>query len=454
MEPQIRFCTSADGSRIAYATLGDGPPTMQISAWGTNIELDWQAGGRGWYEDITRSRRLVWLDRRGTGASQRDVSDFSLEAHVADVTAIVDHLGFERFDVIGPYDGAAISIAYAAQNPHRVDRLVLTGAYVSGGESIQPEELHSMLELIRGNWRMARRAIVDAALPNGPIELQKTQSRILRESMSPEVAAEYMEFQGTLDVRQYLSKVEAPTLVIARRDVRIAPIGAARAVAALIPDARFVALEGDVATGYFDHEQWVTPITEFLDEGRAYTPTAERGAGAFRTILFTDVVGSTALTDRLGDARARDLLREHERMTREALKAHGGSEIKTMGDGFMASFGSATKALECAVALQRAFGERNEGAQQATPLRIRIGVNAGEPIAEDDPGGRGDLFGTAVNMAARVAAKADGGEILVSDVVRQLVAGKKFLFNDRGETELRGFEDPVRIYELRWESSE
>ena len=114
----------------------------------------------------------------------------------------------------------------------------------------------------------------------------------------------------------------------------------------------------------------------------------------------------------------------------------------------MASFSSATKALECAIAIQVVFAERNESA--AEPLKVRIGLNAGEPIAEDDPSGRGDLFGTAVNMAARIASEAEGGEILASNVVRELVAGKGFLFNDRGDTELRGFEDPVRVYEVRW----
>ena len=114
-----------------------------------------------------------------------------------------------------------------------------------------------------------------------------------------------------------------------------------------------------------------------------------------------------------------------------------------MGDGFMASFSSATRALECAIAMQRAFAEHNESAEE--PMRVRVGLNAGEPIAEDE-----DLFGTAVILAARIAAKAEGGEILASDVVRQLVAGKGFLFSDRGDVVLRGFEDPVRLYEVRW----
>ena len=156
-------------------------------------------------------------------------------------------------------------------------------------------------------------------------------------------------------------------------------------------------------------------------------------------------------------------------MVREALKSNGGAEVKTMGDGFMASFTSATRALECAIAMQRAFAERNEGSLRskgspstssgrtvgeesgrAEVIRVRIGLNAGEPIAEDDPDGRSDLFGTAVNLAARIAAKAEGGEILVSDVVRQLVKGKYFLFADRGETSLKGFDEPVRLYEVSW----
>jgi class 3 adenylate cyclase len=190
-------------------------------------------------------------------------------------------------------------------------------------------------------------------------------------------------------------------------------------------------------------------IDEFLSEGEEAAAGVEAlEGGAFRTVLFTDVEGSTALTQRLGDARAREVLREHERIVREALRSHGGSEVKTMGDGFMASFTSATGALECAIAMQRAFAQHNESAEE--PIRVRVGLNAGEPIAEDDPEGRSDLFGTAVIIAARIAAKAKGGEVLASDVVRQLVAGKRFLFADRGETALRGFEEPVRLCEVRW----
>ncbi len=190
-------------------------------------------------------------------------------------------------------------------------------------------------------------------------------------------------------------------------------------------------------------EAVVTAIDEFLGEGEEPAATATPPVGDIHTILFTDMEGSTALTARLGDAKGRELLREHERIVREALKAHGGSEVKTMGDGFMASFSSATKALECAIAMQRAFAEHNESAEE--PIMVRVGLNAGEPIAEDE-----DLFGTAVNEAARRTAAANGGEILVSNVVRELAKGKDFLFADRGEASLKGFDEPVRLFEVRW----
>ena len=182
---------------------------------------------------------------------------------------------------------------------------------------------------------------------------------------------------------------------------------------------------------------------DFLgDEGPA--PTA-RHASAFHTVLFTDIVGHTEMMQRLGDAKGRDVLREHERITREVLRECGGTEVKTMGDGFMASFDSVTSAVECAIALQRAFASHTESMPE--PLRVRVGLNAGEPIEED-----GDLFGATVILAARIAANASAGKILVPETVRGLVAGKGFLFADRGVVSLKGFEDPVRLYEVRWAS--
>ncbi len=168
--------------------------------------------------------------------------------------------------------------------------------------------------------------------------------------------------------------------------------------------------------------------------------TDTQGPAMVRTIVFTDIEGHTEMMQRLGDDKGREILREHERITRSALAGHGGGEVKTMGDGFLAIFSSAQRALNCAVALQQALSAR-----PGERLSVRIGINAGEPIADES-----DLFGFSVIAAARIAAQAKGGEVLVSDVVRQLVAGKGFRFNDRGERELKGMPEPVHVWEWAW----
>jgi adenylate cyclase len=245
--------------------------------------------------------------------------------------------------------------------------------------------------------------------------------------------------------------VRSPTLILQRREVAAVPgVEVAKGLASGIPDARLVLLEGAALFPWVgDMEAVLAAIDEFLGEAEP-APTA-RGApsrepGGFVTILFTDVEGSTALTERLGDAKARVVLRNHERIVREALRAHGGAEVKAMGDGFMASFSSATRGLECAIAMQRAFAANNEE-NPDTPIRVRMGLNAGEPVAEDE-----DLFGTAVQVAARVCAHAQPCQILASNVVQELAAGKGFAFSDQGEAALKGLDKPVRLYELHWQT--
>ena len=307
------------------------------------------------------------------------------------------------------------------------------------------EQLNPLIELSRSNWELASQVFADMSLRGQKPDVALQIGELVRASCTGEVGAEILAQGYSIDVSDLLPLVKASTLVIHRRGDAIVPFALGQKLAAGIPNARFVPLEGTIHIEFQgDTEAVIGAIDEFLGEGAEAAAEAPKlAADDVHTILFTDVEGSTALTQRLGDAKARELLREHERMVREALKAHGGSEVKTMGDGFMASFSSATKALECAIAMQRAFAAHNESAEE--PILVRVGLNAGEPIAEDD-----DLFGTAVNEAARITAAAKGGEILASDVVRQLAKGKAFFFSDRGETSLKGFDEPVRLYEVRW----
>ncbi len=451
MEPELRFCHSADGTRIAVYTLGLGPPRVYVGQWFVSSEQDFERPeGRAFFETLAEGHRLVWFDHRGVGASQRDVDDVSLEAQVADLTAVIDCLSLERFDVLALEGGAAVSITYAAQHPEQVSRMVLWAPTIYGPDVVTAETFGKLVDHFRSDWSLARQRMAGFTFPNGPVDEQKWASRYMRESVSPEIAAKYMEVTADLDARPAAAQVSAPALILHRRGMANVPVVASRGVAAVIPNARFVAVEGEVGMIYLgDQAPDLEQIREFLDEGLAARSSTERSPIAdTHTILFTDMESSTALTERLGDAGAQEVRRAHNDIVRAALASNGGNEIKHTGDGIMASFPTASSALDSAIAIQRGVAANKEE-QPDSPLAVYIGLNAGEPIAEDD-----DLFGTSINLAARICDHAQPGQILAADVVRQLAAGKQFLFSDLGETELRGFEDPVKLWELRWAAAE
>ena len=444
MEPHIQYAQTKDGVSIAYWTLGDGMPLVQMPMGPfSHIQREWQwPEWRHFYERLAEKRKLVRYDGRGTGLSERDVSDYSLDARVLDLEAIVDRLGLERFALVGAFDSGPVAIAYAVRRPQRVSHLVLWWTWAKPSDPVWADALE---ELIAKDWEMGTETLAHGVLGWSASEEARLLAAFIRECVTPEALLASLSAGNEFDVTDLLAQVRSPTLVLHHRQLRWPPLEVATSTASGIPDARLALLEGASPLPFLgDKDALLQAVAEFLDEGEEAETDAEGlPADIVHTILFTDVEGSTVLTQRLGDAKARELLREHERTVREALKSHGGSEVKTMGDGFMASFSSATKALECAIAIQKAFAEHNESADE--PIRVRIGLNAGEPIAEDD-----DLFGTAVNLAARICANAEAGQILAPVVVRELAAGKQFMFADLGETELRGFEDPVRLYELRW----
>jgi class 3 adenylate cyclase len=449
MEPRIQYAQTADGVSIAFWTMGDGMPLVHMPVPPlSHIQLEWQMPEiRRWYQGLARKRKHVRYDGRGSGLSDRDVGDYSLDALLLDLEAVVDHLGLETIALFAPVLSGPVGIAYAVRHPERVSHLILINSFARASDILGTPQAQALLALMEKDWELYTETLAHVGLGWSAGKPARQYAALIRESVTQEAMQAFLAAADQFDVTELLPQVKAPTLVVRRRQLAIPELSVARGLASHIPNASLVVVEGAL----YDLERGssVAAIVEFLGEGEEKTAAGEPvEAGAFRTVLFTDVEGSTALTQRLGDAKARELLREHERMVREALKAHGGSEVKTMGDGFMASFSSATKALECSIAMQRAFEQHNESAEE--PILVRVGLNAGEPIAEEDPDGRSDLFGTAVNLAARIAAQAKGAEILTSDVVRQLVAGKEFLFADRGETSLRGFEEPVRLYGVRW----
>ena len=370
--------------------------------------------------------------------SDRSAIDFSVEAMLRDLDAVVERSGCDSFILASWTTATPIAVTYAAMHPERVSHLIISDGCAAFSDFSESPAYKAGVTLLEGDWVLFTETFGQVLWAFANPEFGRLMAEFMRSCCEPEAMRAAWASWESYDATEFLPQVAAPTLVIHNKNSRWFPMNVGQRLAATIPNARLTLIDDITYAPVPDLVQ------EFVGEGDEKAATGgSLQAADIHTILFTDVEGSTALTQRLGDARARDLLREHERMVREALKSHGGSEVKTMGDGFMASFSSATKALECAITMQRAFAEHNESAEE--PIKVRVGLNAGEPIAEDD-----DLFGTAVNLAARICAQAEAGQILAPIVVRELAAGKQFMFADLGETELRGFEDPIRLYELRW----
>ena len=436
MELNMRYTTTADGVRIAFATAGQGLPLIRAPfAPFSNCQLEWRQGT--FFERLSRHRMVIPFDTRGTGLSDRNVEDFSLEARMLDIDAIADALSLSRFALHGIGSSGALVVSYAVQHPERVSHLILDDAFVSGRVYLSRPQ-NAALGLLAEDWEAMTENLAFMSQGHGGEDARR-YAEYLRACTTQDGAARQWSAFAEVDMTDLLPLVKAPTLVMQHQGVRILGPDDGREIAMRIPNARLVVVEGK--QGEVDNV--LSAIGDFLgDEGSA---PAARHPSAFRTVLFTDIVGHTEMMQRLGDAKGRDVLREHERITRDVLRECGGTEVKTMGDGFMASFDSVTRAVECAIALQRAFASHTLSMPE--PLRVRVGLNAGEPIEED-----GDLFGATVILAARIAANAGAGEILVPETVRGLVAGKGFLFADRGVVSLKGFEDPVRLYEVRWAS--
>jgi class 3 adenylate cyclase len=267
--------------------------------------------------------------------------------------------------------------------------------------------------------------------------LDRTGRDVVHLASTPVLQAALLRTFYGANVTDLLDRVTMPVTVLHGRGDRLVPFAEGRSLAARLPDAEFVPIEGNTGSALTEGDLTLPAIRKALG---VVSDEAGKQSSGIMTVLFTDVVGHTEMMQRLGDDRGRDVLREHERVTRETLKQHAGAEVKTMGDGFMASFGNVTTALDCAVSLQRAFWQNPN-------IAIRVGINAGEPIAED-----GDLFGSTVILASRICAQAGAGEILIPEPVRHLLAGKSFVYADRGEFLPKGFEDAVRLFEVRWQA--
>jgi class 3 adenylate cyclase len=437
MEPEVRYCTTSDGVRIAYTVSGEGAP--HVWAWeplASHVQLEWSQPILGKYlEELARHNALIRYDTRGAGLSDR-IQASRVEDQLLDLEAVVAHLGLGAFALSANQTMAPMALTFAARHPDKVKRLVLVDAVVRLADMFSTAQVRAVIAAATNDFVLATELLGTMAFGPGREE-SRDGGAYYRSCIGPEYFAN-TERLAAIDASAATASVMAPTLILHHRNLQYVTEDMARDLASQIPDARLTLIDGLWAD---DPVGLAMRMAEFVNAG-GETKAARRPdtVSGIRTVLFTDLAGHTEMMQRLGDLKGREVLREHERITRETLRRYGGAEIKADGDSFMVSFASVAKAVECAVALQRAFAAR-----EGEPLRIRMGLNAGEPIEDE-----GDLFGATVILAARIKDKADAGEILISDTVRGLLSGKGFTLGDRGEVMLKGFEDAVRLYEVRW----
>jgi class 3 adenylate cyclase/pimeloyl-ACP methyl ester carboxylesterase len=451
MEPRIQYATAVDGVHVAFAVSGEGPTLISVPSPPDNhVQLEWEQPERRLaIEHLSAYRRLVRFDGRGTGLSDRAVTDFTIDARLADLEAVVEKLGVKTFALISGGHGNQLTVAYAVRHPEQVTHLIAVNPFVRGFDFMSPEQLSMWQHMLMVDFKMFTDVLSLQTYGFGREEAPRYAANY-RASVEAHTASAIYREMLEVDLTDELPKVRCPVLVIQTSEIRMGSEQAVRTFASALPDARLVVVSGATVQGstgemigrvgeFFD-EDWPQPARTDEEPALAAPPALPE----FRTVLFTDIENHTTMMQRLGDTEGREVLRAHERATRTALARFSGTEVKTMGDGFLASFRSVQRALDCAIALQR---EISAEAELPDDFRIRVGINAGEPIEED-----GDLFGSAVITAARIVGLAQGGEILVSNVVRELVAGKGHLFSDRGLHVLRGFDEPMRLWELQWRS--
>ena len=353
----------------------------------------------------------------------------TLEQQMDDLNAVLEAVGSDRTAIFGASD-LGLSALFAATYPDRLTALVLSGVAADGRRMLTPDKRGLFLDAIERTWGDGTLIALFAPSQVDNRAFSQWWARLQRSAASPGMARQLLDMISRTDLRAVLPTIRVPTLVIHMSGDRVVPIELGREVAALIPGARFIAYDGADAYAW-THSTGLEDIEEFL--------TGRRGAGpvdrVLSTVLFTDIVGSTERASALGDGAWRELLDDHNRAVRAELEAWRGTEIKSIGDGFLATFDGPARAMQCAAAIIDAVG--------ALGLLIRAGVHTGECELVG-----GDVAGIAVHIGARVMERADPGEVLASSTVRDLVIGSGLQFADRGRHALRGVPDEWHLYAL------
>ena len=437
LQPETRYARSGDVN-IAYQAVGDGPlDLVLVAGFVSHLDLDWaEPHSAHMLERLASFSRLIRFDKRGTGLSDRPGGLPDLETRMDDVRAVMDAAGSERAALLGYSEGGPLSILFAATYPERTSALVLYGTYAKRCDpdadypwapTREVREAYAKQIELEWGWE----ADMGRMAPTADEAMARWWAARAHAAASPGAARALILMNSEMDVRHVLPAIRVPTLVMHRSGDRDARVEEGRYIAERISGARFVELPGEDHVPWIDADGFLAEVEEFLTGVRP-APELDR---VLATILFTDIVGSTAMAAKLGDRRWAELLQAHHAAVRRELERWRGQELDTAGDGFFAAFDGPARAVRCALAVRDAV--------RALGLDVRAGVHTGECERLD-----GTLGGIAVHIGARVSAQADAGEVLVSSTVKDLVAGSGLAFEDRGEQELKGVPGAWRLFEV------
>jgi class 3 adenylate cyclase len=438
--PDIRFAPSGEVS-VAYDVVGDGPiDIVYVQGAETHLEVNWELPAfRAFCLRLGEFSRLIRFDKRGMGMSDRVPGATTLETRMDDIRAVMDAVGSERAAIIGESEGGPLSMLFAAAHPERTIALVLQGAEVRErkdegwpwGEETT-EEFEARVARLPGVWGTGTRFERRIPSVGDATWAREWASRLQMNAGTPGAMEAFIRMAFDIDVRDIAPAVNVPTLIIHSDEDTIVHVENGRLLARVIPGARYLELHSRDHLPWFEiADQVVGEIREFLT-GQREPMVPDR---VLATVLFTDIVGSTATAAELGDQRWRQMLESHHAIVRRALASHRGVEIDTSGDGFFATFDGPARAIRCAQAIQRDV--------VSLGIKVRAGVHTGEIERIGD-----GVAGIAVHIGARVAAAAGPGEVWVSGTVRDLVAGSGLEFEDRGTRELKGVPGEWRLYSV------
>lgn len=437
--PSTRYVKS-DDVYIAYQVLGDGPlDLMFVPGFVSNVEAMWQSPHRSrFFHRLASFCRVILFDKRGTGMSDRGSQNFTLEQRMHDVQAVLNEVGSERAALFGISEGGPMSLLYAATYPERTSALVLYGCYAKRSWSPDypfgwtDERWTRVLDNFKHHWGTPQGVSATMWAPSiaGDPRAAEELAAYFRASASPGAAVSIMSMNREIDVRHILPATRVPTLILHRTAEHVMDIEHARYMARHIPGARLVELAGEDHIAWFgDQDSILDEVEQFLTGGRhAHEP--ER---VLATVLFADIAGSTARAATLGDQSWRELLETFYARVREILHQYRGREISTTGDGILATFDGPARAVRCARAI-------SDGVR-ALDLEVRCGLHTGECELVGN-----DIAGIAVHTGARVAALAAPGEVLVSQTVRDLVAGSGLVLEEYGTYTLKGVPNEWRLF--------